>query len=85
MKKQVVFLLAQQFFKKTFATKGLFGLLFIYLSVLVYVVISSWNAFEKNNQAIEHQYLKKVGMKTQISIHIEWLILDLLFFDYNTP
>ena len=54
MKKQVVFLLAQQFFKKTFSNKGLFGLLFIYLSVLAYVTITSWHAFEKHHHSIEH-------------------------------
>jgi len=54
MKKQVVFLIAKQFFKKTFSNKGLFVLLFIYFAVLCYVTVDSWSAFEKQHHAIEH-------------------------------
>jgi len=54
MKKQFVFLIAKQFFKKTFSSKGLFVLLFIYLSVLAYTTVNSWNAFEKHHHTVEH-------------------------------
>lgn len=54
MKKQVVFLIAKQFFKKTFSNKGLFVLLFIYLAVLSYITINSWNAFKKQQHIVEH-------------------------------
>ncbi len=58
MKKQVVVLIAKQFFKKTFNNKGLFVLLFIYLTILGYVSINSWNAFEKHNHVVEHHQEK---------------------------
>ncbi|QTE23555.1 ABC transporter permease [Polaribacter cellanae] len=54
MRKAVVILLAKQFFKKTFSNKGLLILLFIFLSVLTYVTVISWVAFEKKHQVVEH-------------------------------
>ncbi|WP_299714486.1 DUF3526 domain-containing protein [uncultured Tenacibaculum sp.] len=54
MKKQVVILIAKQFFKKTFNSKGLLALLAIFLVILVYVTVDGWNAFEANHHTIEH-------------------------------
>lgn len=54
MKKQVVLLIAKQFFKKTFYTKGLLVLLSCFLLVLVYITINGWNAFEKHDHVVEH-------------------------------
>ena len=54
MKKSVVILIAKQFFKKTFNSKGLMALLTIFLLVLIYVTVDGWNAFEANHHTIEH-------------------------------
>ncbi|SED40070.1 ABC-2 type transport system permease protein [Tenacibaculum sp. MAR_2010_89] len=54
MKSKLVILIAKQFFKKTFITKGLLVLLFIYLAVLGYVTANSWAAFEKKHHSVEH-------------------------------
>lgn len=54
MRNDVVILLGRQFFKKTFYTKGLFALSIIFLTVLTYVTITGWNAFEKHDHVIEH-------------------------------
>lgn len=54
MKKQVVFLIAKQFFKKTFSNKGLFALLFIFLAALCYITVNSWSAFKKHQHVVEH-------------------------------
>ncbi|WP_158837824.1 ABC transporter permease [Polaribacter sp. L3A8] len=54
MKKAVVILIAQQFFKKTFSNKGLLILCFIFFAVLAYVTTNSWLAFEKHHHVVEH-------------------------------
>ncbi len=54
MKKQVVILIAKQFFKKAFISKGLLALLTIFLVILVYITVDGWNAFEANHHTIEH-------------------------------
>jgi len=58
MQNDVVILIAKQFFKKTFSNKGLLMLLFIFLSVLTYVTVNSWNAFEKHHHVVEHHQNK---------------------------
>ena len=54
MKKQIVFLIAKQFFKKTFSSKGLFALLSLFLVILVYVTITGWYAFKAHHHVVEH-------------------------------
>lgn len=58
MKKQIVILIAKQFFKKTFSNKGLLILFGVFLAVLSYVTINSWNAFEKHHHIIAHHQEK---------------------------
>ncbi|WP_010520433.1 ABC transporter permease [Aquimarina agarivorans] len=56
MKKDVVLLIAKQFFKKTLSTKGFLVLLGIFLSVLVYVTFNGWTSFKKHQQIVtQHQ------------------------------
>jgi len=54
MKTQVVFLIAKQFFKKTFSNKGLLALLLLFLIVLTYVTVNGWQAFEAHHHVVEH-------------------------------
>ena len=54
MKKAIVILIAQQFFKKTFSNKGLLTLWFIFFTILAYVTINSWLVFEKHHHVVEH-------------------------------
>jgi len=54
MKKQVITLIAKQFFKKTFGTKGLLILLALFLAVLAYVTVNGWTAFEAHHHVVEH-------------------------------
>lgn len=54
MEKHVIILIAKQFFKKTFNNKGLLVLLTVFLAVLTYVTVTSWNAFEEHHHIIEH-------------------------------
>lgn len=49
-----VILIGRQFFKKTFSGKGLFVLLFLFLSILTYVTISGWNSYNAHHHVIEH-------------------------------
>ncbi|SEB51621.1 ABC-2 type transport system permease protein [Tenacibaculum sp. MAR_2009_124] len=54
MKIQVVMLIAKQFFKKTFNTKGLLALFLVFISALMYVTFNGWNAFENKHHSIEN-------------------------------
>lgn len=54
MKKNVIILIAKQFFKKAFSNKGLLVLLAVFLAVLTYVTVTSWNAFEAHHHIVEH-------------------------------
>ncbi|MCH2033384.1 MAG: DUF3526 domain-containing protein [Tenacibaculum sp.] len=58
MKVQVVLLIAKQFFKKTFYSKGLLGLLAVFISVIIYVTIDGWKAYENNHHITEHHQNK---------------------------
>ncbi|MEX6626763.1 DUF3526 domain-containing protein [Tenacibaculum salmonis] len=56
MKKDVVILITKQFFKKAFSTKGLFTLLLLFLTILIYVTVNGYKAFEKQQHtALHHQ------------------------------
>jgi len=54
MKKQIIVLIAKQFFKKTFGYRGFLVLLSVYLIALTYVTINSWSTFEAHHHAVEH-------------------------------
>ncbi|CAL2091061.1 ABC-2 type transport system permease protein [Tenacibaculum sp. 190524A05c] len=54
MNVKVVLLIAKQFFKKTFNSKGLLVLLSIFIAVILYVTIDGWQAFEANHHVVEH-------------------------------
>jgi len=54
MKAQIVILIAKQFFKKTFNSKGLLVLWCVFLMALAYVTISGWRAFEEQHHIIDH-------------------------------
>lgn len=56
MKKQVIILITKQFFKKIFSNKGFLALLTVFIAVLAYVTIDSWQAFEAHHDVVEdHQ------------------------------
>ncbi len=56
MSRNIVVLVGTQFFKKTFSTKGFLILLGVFIMVLCYVSINSWNAYKTRHHAIkEHQ------------------------------
>ncbi|CAL2091152.1 ABC transporter permease [Tenacibaculum sp. 190524A05c] len=54
MNVKVVLLIAKQFFKKTFNSKGLLVLLSIFIAVILYITIDGWQAFEANHHVVEH-------------------------------
>ena len=54
MKYKTVLLIAKQFFKRTFNSKGLLVLLAVFNSLIAYVTIDGWCAFETNHHIIEH-------------------------------
>lgn len=54
MKNDVIILLGKQFFKKTIFKRGLLLLLLLFWSVLAYVAINGWRAFETHHDRVEH-------------------------------
>ncbi len=58
MKNEGITLIAKQFFKKTFNSKGLLVLWTIFLIALTYVTISGWQAFNEHHHIVEHHQEK---------------------------
>ena len=54
MQINLVVLITKQYYKKTFISKGLLVLLTLFLALLTYTLINSWNAFDTRHASVEH-------------------------------
>ena len=54
MQKQVIVVIAKQGFKQILSTKGFLVVLWVFLGVVTYVTLKSWNAFKEHQHTVEH-------------------------------
>jgi len=58
MKKEIVILIANQFYRKAFRNKGLLVLLALFILVLGNVTLNGWTAFEEHHHSVEHHQIE---------------------------